>query len=92
MATCRIIETGATPEQYDKVRERLGLGEGGPPGCTTHIAARGEDGTIRIVEVWDSQEQAAEFGEKVREVREDLGVGGGEPPKISYLEVYKFIG
>jgi len=91
MAVCRIIETSATPEQYDQVRERLGVGDSPPPGCSTHIAARGDDGTIRIVEVWDSREQAEQFGEKVRAVREELGIGGGGPPQIWYLDVYKFV-
>jgi hypothetical protein len=45
---------------------------------------------MRIVEVWDSREQAEEFGEKVRAVREEVGVGGDEPP-VTYLEVYNLI-
>ena len=30
MAICRIIETGATPQQYDQVRSKLGV-EDNPP-------------------------------------------------------------
>jgi hypothetical protein len=90
MAICRIIETGVAPEQYDQVREQLGLGDSPPPGASLHIAARGEDGTVRIVEVWDSREQAEEFGERVRKAREGAGIGG-EPPSISYLEVYNLV-
>ena len=33
MAVCRIIDTGASPEQYEQVRTKLGLGENdAPPG------------------------------------------------------------
>ena len=59
MAVCRIIDTGATPDQYDQVRTRLGVdGRNPPPGATIHIAAQREDGTIRIIEVWDSRDEA----------------------------------
>ena len=59
-----------------------------PPRDAGYVTA---DGTIRIVEVWDSREQAEQFGEKVRGVREELGIGGGGPPQISYLDVYNFV-
>jgi hypothetical protein len=92
MSICRIIETPATPEQYDQMRTRLGVDENNlPPGGKVHIAAKGDDGAIRIVEVWDSREQAEAWGEKVRAVREELGVGGGAEPAITYLEVHSFM-
>jgi len=92
MAICRIIETGVTSEEYGRVSESLGLGDSPPAGSQVHIAALGDDGTIRIVEVWDSREQAEEFGEKVREAREAAGVGGGDgPPAIEYLEVHRVV-
>jgi alkanesulfonate monooxygenase SsuD/methylene tetrahydromethanopterin reductase-like flavin-dependent oxidoreductase (luciferase family) len=90
MAICRIIETGATPEQYDRVSESLGVGDSPPPGASLHVAARSDDGTIRIVEVWDSRQQAEEFGEKVRAARQAAGADGNEPT-ITYLEVHKVI-
>jgi hypothetical protein len=91
MAICRIIETGATPEQYEQIRDKLGVGESLPSGASVHIAAHGEDGKIRIVEVWDSREQAEQFGEKVRAAREEAGLAGGAMPTITYLKVHKAI-
>ncbi len=88
MAVCRIIETGATPEEYERVRNELGIGEGLPAGSSLHVAAVGEDGTIRIVEVWEAREQADEFGEKVRATRERIGVGVGRQPQVTYFEVH----
>jgi hypothetical protein len=90
VAIIRIIETGVTPEAYDQVRDRLGVGDSPPPGASLHISAHGDDGKIRIVELWDSREQAEEFGEKVRAARDEAGVEGADP-QISYLEVYKVI-
>jgi hypothetical protein len=89
MAICRYIETGATPEQYDQVRSRLNVGDSPPPGASLHIGARAEDGKIRVIEVWDSREQAEEFGEKVRAVRQELGFEG--QPEIHYFEVHNLV-
>jgi hypothetical protein len=91
MAICRIVETGATPEEYDQVRSHVGVGESPPPGASLHIGARGEDGKIRVIEVWDSRDQAEQFGEKIRAARQELGIGGGQEPTITYLEVHNLI-
>ena len=87
MAICRIIETGRTPEEYDQVREKLGLGQNPPPGATLHIAARGDDGKIHVIEVWDSRDDAEAFGQKVMAARGELGFGGERPP-ITYLDLH----
>ncbi len=89
MAICRIIETGATPEQYERVSDKVGTRETPPDGGQLHIAAKGADGTIRIIEVWDSKEQAEAFGERVRAARQELGVGDGSMPPIEYLDVHR---
>ena len=88
MAICRIIEAGVAPEEYDQVREKLGLGDQPPPGANLHVATVGDDGKIRVVEVWDSREDAEAFTEKVRAAREDAGVGG-DIPSITYMEVHR---
>jgi hypothetical protein len=66
MPICRIIESGATAEQYDQVRSRLGVEDSAPPGASLHVAARGDDGMIRIFEIWDSREQAEEWTQEGR--------------------------
>jgi len=88
MAICRIIETGATPDQYEQVRDKVGARDNPPAGGQLHIAATGDDGTIRIIEVWDSKEQAEAFGERVREARRELGIGDGSMPPVEYLELH----
>ncbi|HZT92209.1 MAG TPA: hypothetical protein VFA05_09235 [Gaiellaceae bacterium] len=92
MAICRIIETGATPEQYDQVRERVGVGpDNPPPGGRVHIAAQGEDGKIRVIEVWDSREQAEQWTEqKVRPSRQAVAPDVGEPT-ITYYDVHQMM-
>ena len=90
MTICRIIETGRTPEEYDQVRAKVGIGDSPPPGSKLHIAARADDGKIRVIEVWDSREEAEAFGQKVMAAREGLGFGGDRPP-MTYLEVHNLL-
>ena len=79
MATARFVKTGITPDEYDQMRETLGVGDTPPPGGVFHAAAVGEDGKIRVLEVWDSREQAEAWGEKVMAVRTEAGFGDGPP-------------
>src|SRR3954451_24146510 len=90
VATARFVKTGITPDEYDQMRERLGVGDTPPAGGVFHAAAVGEDGKIRVFEVWDSREQAEAWGEKVQAVRTEAGFGAG-PPSIEYLEVHKVV-
>ena len=43
MATARFVKTGITPDEYDQMREKLGVGDT-PPAGVSHAAAVGEDG------------------------------------------------
>ncbi|HVC86701.1 MAG TPA: hypothetical protein VNC40_04650 [Gaiellaceae bacterium] len=90
MAIARIIETRITVAEYDQMRERLGIGDTPPPGAVFHAAAIGEDGKVRIVEVWDSRAEAEAWGEKVMAARTEAGFGDG-PPSIEYLEVHSVV-
>jgi len=86
MAVCRIVHTNATPEQYDSIFEKLRSSGASTAGRTFHVAAAGEDGKIRVIEVWESPGEAEAFGEAVRTAREELGIA--EPASMSLLEVH----
>ena len=90
VATARFVQTGVTADEYDQMRETLGVGDAPPAGGVFHAAAVGEDGKIRVFEVWDSREQAEAWGEKVMAVRTAAGFGEG-PPSIEYLDVHNVI-
>jgi len=90
MQIARIIQTGITTDEYDQMRERLGIVDTPPPGGAFHLAALGEDNKVRIVEIWDSREQAEAWGEKVMAARNEAGVGEG-PPAIEYLDVHSVV-
>jgi hypothetical protein len=90
VAAARFVKTGITPDEYDQMRAKLGVGDTPPPGGVFHAAAVGEDGKIRVFEVWDSREQAEAWGDKVMAVRTEMGFGDG-PPSIEYLKVHRVV-
>jgi hypothetical protein len=89
-ATARIVDTRITPAEYDQMRERLGIGDTPPPGGLVHVAALGDDGKVRVFEVWDSREEAEAWAEKVGAARTEAGFGDG-PPIIEYLDVHNIV-
>jgi hypothetical protein len=90
VAIARIVETRITPDEYDQMREQLGIGDTPPPGALFHVAARGDDGKMRVFEAWDSRGQAEAWSEKVAAARSEAGFGDG-PPTIQYLEVHTIL-
>jgi hypothetical protein len=91
MATAKFIKTGISADQYDQMKTRLGIEDTPPDGATLHLAAVGEDGKVKIVEIWDSREQGEAWGEKVLAAREAAGFGADSPPSIEYLDVHNVI-
>ncbi len=90
MAIARFVKTGITPDEYDQMREKLGVGDTPPAGGVLHAAAVGEDGKIRVFEVWDSREQAEAWADKVMAARTEARFGEG-PPSTEYLEVHNVV-
>jgi hypothetical protein len=58
-------------ETYDKVRERLGLRR--PAGGILHVAGPSPKGGWRVIEVWESEEAAKRFVERLRPAFEAVG-------------------
>ena len=59
-----LMESSAeTRAQYDEVARLLGdLAADRPAGLLAHVAAEQPDGTVRIVDLWRSQDDVAAFG------------------------------
>jgi hypothetical protein len=80
---------GGTQEQYDEVCARLNdgkafsaLGEWPVEGILAH-ASGPTDGGWRVVDVWESEEAFARFGEVIGPILQEVGVPG--EPRISPL-------
>lgn len=82
----RYQPAGLTKETYDRtdrlVRERT---DWPPEGLRVHVCF-GEEGDLRVSEIWDSGEQLAAFGEKLMPILEEGGVDVSGEPEI--LEVH----
>ena len=83
---------GGTQEQYDEVTGRLTGGKGldslddWPPGILLHVAGPTDDG-FRVIDVWESEEAFAAFGEVIGPILQEVGFPG--EPRL--FEVYNFV-
>jgi hypothetical protein len=80
-----------TKQNYDTVSAQLKDSDLWPPdGLRLHVCF-GEDGDLKVSEIWDSDEQLQAFGDKLMPVLTENGIQlGGEPESYSVhnLETY----
>ncbi len=81
---------GATLDQYDAVLVGMGLDHQGPPppGAIFHFVARTDDG-IRVVDVWEDQEEFDKFArEHIGPETQKAGFSG--PPSVTVHQVHNY--
>jgi hypothetical protein len=88
MAIARLVKTEITKDDYDQMLSKLGVQGTPPPGGVFHLAAVGDDGKIKIVEIWDSREEAEAWAEKVAAARQASGFA---EPSVEFLDVHNVI-
>jgi quinol monooxygenase YgiN len=75
----RFTPQNLTKEQYEDVTKRLEeAGDDDPEGRELHVFF-GDDGSLAVSEVWDSQEAFEAYGEKLMPVLGEVGIEAGEP-------------
>jgi hypothetical protein len=76
----RFSPANLTREQYEEVNRRLeATGDAEPDGQQLHVCF-GNEGELRVSEVWESEEKMRAFGERLMPVLEDVGIQlAGEP-------------
>ena len=68
-------------EIYDQVREQLGLER--PAGGIFHVAGPSPNGGWRVLEVWESEEDAKRFvTDRLRPAFEAVGAPAPPPPQL----------
>jgi hypothetical protein len=68
-----------TAEQYDEAIRRLETaGAGAPPGRRYHVCF-GTGASLRVLDVWDSQEAFNAFGQTLMPILQELGLDPGRP-------------
>lgn len=90
MAVAMLVDNpDGSQELYDKVIKQLGLSEK-PAGGIFHVAGPSPNGGWRVIEVWESKEDAQRF------VQERLGpafkaVGASPPPQPQIWPVHNYM-
>jgi len=89
MAVAMMIDNPAGSQQiYDSVRERLGLEK--PAGGIFHAAGPSPNGGWRVIEVWESKEDAKRFVTE-RLVPAFDAVGAPPPPPPELWQVHNYM-
>jgi hypothetical protein len=75
-----------SPEVYEKLRAHLGIDR--PAGGIFHVAGPSPTGGFRVIELWESEEDAHRFlRDRFRPALQAIGVSG-PPPEIQFWPVY----
>jgi hypothetical protein len=82
MAVAMLVDnSNGSQETYDKIRERLGLQR--PAGGLFHVAGPSPNGGWRVIEVWESEEDARRFvAERLAPAFEAVGAPAPPPPEL----------
>jgi hypothetical protein len=84
----RFTPSSLTADKYDEALRRLeAAGDWPPDGLDYHVCF-GSEGSLRVSEIWDSQEKLNAFGERLMPVLSDVGIEPGEP---ELLEIHNII-
>ncbi len=72
-----------TPEQYDEIWRRLReAGADAPAGRQIHIGFQTDDGTSRVIDVWDSEESMGAFAQTLVPIIQEVAPDA-PPPKTA---------
>jgi hypothetical protein len=90
MAIGVIVRPPATREQYDEVNARIRASGVDPAqaGLLFHAAGEAEDGSWRIVEIWESPEALRRFGDETLGPIIGEVIGADAPARESVMETF----
>ena len=71
--------SGMTKAKYDKAIEALDAAGVWPPEGQLSHACYGEDGDLRVVDIYDSQEAFDAFGKTLTPILDTVGINAGQP-------------
>jgi hypothetical protein len=82
MAVAMLIDNqNGSQEIYEQLRERIGLDK--PAGGIFHVAGPSPNGGWRVIEIWESEEDAKRFlAERLGPAAEAVGTPPPPPPEL----------
>jgi hypothetical protein len=89
MAVAMLIDNpSGSQEIYEQLRERIGLDT--PAGGIFHVAGPSPNGGWRVIEIWESEEDAKRFVvERLRPAAE--AIGAAPPPQPELWPVHNYM-
>jgi hypothetical protein len=86
-----MVSHAPSRDLYERVAARAHIDAERPDGLIVHTASETADGTVRIVDVWESQADVDEF-ERTRLIPAFAAVGApGSPPQRELTEPFHII-
>jgi hypothetical protein len=88
MAVAMLMDNpNGSQEVYEQLRERMGLDK--PAGGIFHVAGPSPNGGWRVIEIWESEEDAKRFlAEGLRPAAEAVGTPPPPPPELWPIHNY----
>jgi hypothetical protein len=88
MAVAMLIDNpNGSKEIYEQLRERIGLDK--PAGGIFHVAGPSPNGGWRVIEIWESEEDAKRFlAERLGPASEAVGASPPPPPELWPVDNY----
>jgi hypothetical protein len=83
-------EVVPTEAQYWAITDKLGLRERLPDGCEYHVVGVDPGTSVRVCEVWDSEEAHGRFMEQIGPFFQELGVP--PPTKVTEVALVRHLG
>lgn len=78
----RMTPANLTSEKYEQVNQKLREGGTFPPdGQQLHVCF-GNEGDLRVSEIWESEEKMRAFHERLMPILSEVGIQQGAPPEI----------
>ncbi len=78
----RFSPISMTAEKYDDVTRRLEEAGDFPPAGLDYHVCFGSEGNLRVSEIWDSQEQFEEYGQRLMPILSEVGIEFSGPPEV----------
>jgi hypothetical protein len=91
MAIVRMISPDeVTYEMYQQVEDKIDAKNNPPAGLIVHTASV-VDGKLKIVDIWESEEDAQRFGQERLgpAIQEVAGPEVGGPPRPDQIQIYE---
>jgi hypothetical protein len=85
----RFSPPSLTAKQYDDVVRRLTEDGVFPAAGLDYEICFGQDGNLKVSQVWDSQEQLDAFGERLRPILAEFNINPGEPEVVEVHNVIR---